>query len=211
MITYYAGMRKVIELHGERWRIGDGVLAVFGALVSRKNDPLHAVRCAAAMLDELTTMSEDLYLTWGVRLVKRAGVHTGEVVVAAGAELVGDAMNTAARLDQAAAPNEVLIGEATWRLVRHEVRLEPVRATTLKGKRARCVLATPRSEAHPGYGRRRGRTVTVRDRYCPAKRTFPVNEAGMMSLRCASRRFGRGPPGQVGRTEFVTSSDYGSW
>jgi class 3 adenylate cyclase len=136
MTAYYAAMRTVIERHGGRLEklIGDGVLAVFGAPTSLEDDALRAVRCASAMIDELKTVSDELCQVWDVRLAMRAGVHTGELVVAAGAELVGDTMNTAARLEQAAAPNEVLIGEATWRLVRHDVQVESVRTPTLRGK-----------------------------------------------------------------------------
>jgi hypothetical protein len=155
MAAYYGAMRTVIERHGGRLEklVGDGVLAVFGAPTSLEDDALRAVRCAAAMLDELTRVSDDLCRMWGVRLAMRAGVHTGELVVAAGAELVGDTMNTAARLEQAAGPNEVLIGEATWRLVRHDVQVEPVRTPTLRGKASAVRtwrLLSPTPDAHVG-------------------------------------------------------------
>src|SRR3984893_6563065 len=64
----------------------------------------------------------------------RIGVNTGELVVSDEGIFVGDAMNTAARLEQAAAAGQVLVGEATWRLVHHAVELESVGALELKGK-----------------------------------------------------------------------------
>src|SRR3954447_13633051 len=67
----------------------------------------------------------------------RTGVNTGEVVVDPSRPadlLVGDTLNVAARLEQAAADGEVLVGPDTYRLVRHDVTLEPVAPLELKGK-----------------------------------------------------------------------------
>ena len=73
-----------------------------------------------------------------MRLALRTGVNTGEVVVGDavhGQEIVvGDAVNVAARLEQAAGPGEVLIGEQTWRLVRDAATVEPVAPLAVKGK-----------------------------------------------------------------------------
>jgi predicted ATPase len=78
-----------------------------------------------------------------VRLENRTGVNTGEVVagdVSRGQRLVtGDAVNTAARLEQAAPPLEILIGEPTYRLVRDAVEIEPVEPLELKGKAERVL------------------------------------------------------------------------
>ena len=71
------------------------------------------------MVAELESLNDELERSWGVRLRMRTGVNTGELVVSDEGHLVGDTMNTAARLEQAAPEGEVLIGEATWRLVRH--------------------------------------------------------------------------------------------
>ena len=80
-------------------------------------------------------------MSWGVRLTTRIGVNTGEVVVAdptAGQHLVvGDAVNVAARLEQAAGPMEILIGPLTDRLVREAIDAEPVEPLVLKGKAER--------------------------------------------------------------------------
>src|SRR3712207_6847770 len=86
----------------------------------------------------LAALNDDLDSRWGVRIDLRTGVNTGEVVVdpAKSADLlVGDTLNVAARLEQAAAPGEVLVGSETYRLVRDDARLEPVPAPLeLKGK-----------------------------------------------------------------------------
>ena len=81
------------------------------------------------------------WLRYGVELTNRTGVNTGEVVagdVTTGQRLVtGDAVNTAARLEQAAPANEVLIGELTYELVRGQVDVEAVEPLELKGKAER--------------------------------------------------------------------------
>ncbi len=93
-------------------------------------------RCAAgaAMIEDLEGLNDELEDRWGVRLGMRVGINTGELVISAEGMLVGDTVNTAARLEQAAAAGELLIGEPTQRLVRHHVRLEPVSPLRAKGK-----------------------------------------------------------------------------
>ncbi len=137
MGRFYDVMRAAVELHGgtvERF-IGDAVLAAFGAHTVGEDDALRAVRCAAEMGLQVDLLNQELEERWGVRLQVRTGVNTGELVVDKAEILVGDMMNTAARLEQAAAPGDVLIGEPTWRLVRHDVELEEVVPLELKGKR----------------------------------------------------------------------------
>ena len=89
----------------------------------------------------LAALNDELERDFGVRLTNRTGVNTGEVVTgdAATAQrlVTGDTVNTAARLEQAAGPNEVLIGELTWRLVRDAVEVEPIEPLELKGKAER--------------------------------------------------------------------------
>ena len=86
-------------------------------------------------------MNEELERGWGVRLTNRTGVNTGEVVAGnpiEGQRLVtGDAVNVAARLEQAAGANEVLLGDSTYRLVRDAVEVEQVEPLELKGKSQR--------------------------------------------------------------------------
>src|SRR5215211_3091097 len=140
---YFDEMRAVLERHGgtvEKF-IGDAVMAVFGLPVLHEDDALRAVRAARGMQLALAALNDDLERKWGVRLVNRTGVNTGEVVAgdaAAAQRLVtGDAVNVAARLEQAAGEMEVLIGELTYRLVRDHVEVEPVEPLELKGKAER--------------------------------------------------------------------------
>jgi class 3 adenylate cyclase/tetratricopeptide (TPR) repeat protein len=140
MSRYFDEMRRVLERHGgtvEKY-IGDAVMAVFGLPKLHEDDALRAVRAAADMKDALTRLNRELDRRYGVRLANRTGVNTGEVVAGdpfAGQRLVtGDAVNVAARLEQAAPEREVLIGEPTYRLVQGAVEVEPGAPLDLKGK-----------------------------------------------------------------------------
>jgi class 3 adenylate cyclase len=107
---YFAEIRAVIERHGgtvEKF-IGDAVVAVFGIPRVHEDDAVPAVRAAAEMRERLPAVAEQV----GVELRFRSGVNTGPVLMAEGESLaVGDAVNLAARLEQAAQPGEILIGE----------------------------------------------------------------------------------------------------
>ena len=142
MSRYFQEMKAVLERHGgtvEKF-IGDAVMAVFGIPSVHEDDALRAVRAAAEMRDVLATLNKELERDRGVTIASRIGVNTGEVVAGdpgAGHTLVtGDAVNVAARLEQAAAPGEILIGETTMRLVPDAVVAEPVEPLTAKGKTA---------------------------------------------------------------------------
>jgi len=143
MSRYFDEMRGALELHGgtiEKY-IGDAIMAVFGLPRVHEDDALRAVRAAVEMRERLAMLNEELDQRWGVTIGNRTGVNTGEVVagdVTTGQRLVtGDTVNTAARLEQAAPTCEVLIGEATYRLVRHAVEVESVEPLELKGKAER--------------------------------------------------------------------------
>ncbi|HEY6584023.1 MAG TPA: adenylate/guanylate cyclase domain-containing protein, partial [Gaiellaceae bacterium] len=105
MGRYFDSMRTAIERHGgtvEKF-IGDAVMAVFGVPVVHEDDALRAVRAAVDMRTALGELNEELERDWGVRLATRTGVNTGEVVTGEGDSLAtGDAVNVAARLEQAA-------------------------------------------------------------------------------------------------------------
>jgi class 3 adenylate cyclase/tetratricopeptide (TPR) repeat protein len=137
MARYFESMRAAIERHGgtvEKF-IGDAVMAVFGIPVVHEDDALRAVRAAADMRTALDDLNHELERDWGVRIESRIGVNTGEVVAGEGDTLAtGDAVNIAARLEQAAAPGETLLGESTYRLVRDAVTAEPLEALAAKGK-----------------------------------------------------------------------------
>ena len=149
-------MKAIVESHGgtvEKF-IGDAVMAVFGVPAAHEDDALRACRAAVEMRDALPELG----------IGGRIGVNTGEVVTGTAERLAtGDAVNVAARFEQAAAPGEVLIGEATHALVREAVVAEPVEPLTLKGKsepvpafRLVSVLDAPeRSHASRFVGRER--------------------------------------------------------
>ncbi len=138
---YFATVSDQIERHGGRVEkyIGDAIMAVFGLPRAREDDALRAVRAAFGMTQALETLNDELELQYGVRIGSRTGVNTGEVVAntdpnAQQRLATGDAVNVAARLEQAAPVNEVLIGEVTYELVRNDVDAEAVEPLTLKGK-----------------------------------------------------------------------------
>jgi class 3 adenylate cyclase/tetratricopeptide (TPR) repeat protein len=140
MSTYLEEMRQGIEEHGgtvEKF-LGDGVLAVFGVPRVHEDDALRAVRAGVAMKHRLGALNRELEERWGVRLANRTGVNTGELVageaVAGHGLVIGDPVNVAARLEQAAPTNEILIGERTFELVRDHVEVDEVEPLALKGK-----------------------------------------------------------------------------
>jgi predicted ATPase/class 3 adenylate cyclase len=172
MSRYFEEMQAILEEYGGRVEkyIGDAIMAVFGLPRIHEEDALRAVRAAAAMQAALRTLNDELEERWGVRLENRTGVNTGEVVAgdpAAGQRLVtGDAVNVAARLEQAAPTLEILVGEPTYRLVRHAVDVEPVEPLPLKGKSepvpAYRLLAV--REAAEGIARRHDQPLVGRER-----------------------------------------------
>ena len=119
LARYFDRMSRIIIGHGgtvEKF-IGDAVMAVFGIPAVHEDDALRACRAAVEMREALPDLG----------LNARIGVMTGEVMAGTVERLAtGDAVNVAARLEQAAGPGEVLIGQATWVLVRAAVDAEPV-------------------------------------------------------------------------------------
>jgi class 3 adenylate cyclase/tetratricopeptide (TPR) repeat protein len=143
MGRYFEEMRTALERHGGRVEkfIGDAIMAVFGLPVAHEDDALRAVRAAAEMKAALAALNGELEQRFGVTIENRTGVNTGEVVAADSIDaqrlVTGDTVNVAARLEQAAPALEVLVGEPTYRLVRHAVDVEPVEPLELKGKAER--------------------------------------------------------------------------
>ncbi|MFN2471041.1 MAG: AAA family ATPase [Gaiellaceae bacterium] len=140
MGRWFTEARAIIERHGgtvEKF-IGDEVMAVFGVPLVHEDDALRAVRAASEMREGLRVLNEKLAPAFGVRLEVRMGVNTGEVVAgdpASGSTFVtGDAVTLAKRLEQAAGPGEILIGKATYPLVRDAVRAGPLESFRVKGK-----------------------------------------------------------------------------
>jgi class 3 adenylate cyclase/tetratricopeptide (TPR) repeat protein len=127
LATYFERMKEIVESHGgsvEKF-IGDAIMAVFGVPRVHEDDALRACRAAVEMREALPALG----------LQARLGVNTGEVVTGTEERLAtGDAVNVAARLEQAAPDGEILIGEPTFRLVRDAVVAEEVEPLELKGK-----------------------------------------------------------------------------
>jgi class 3 adenylate cyclase/tetratricopeptide (TPR) repeat protein len=134
---YYEAARGALERHGgmvEKF-VGDAVMAVFGVPVLHEDDALRAVRAAAALLERTGRVNDDLEREYGTRLTLRIGVNTGDVITGTEERLaVGDAVNVAARLEQSAGANEILLGAETFALVRSAVIADPVAPLVVKGK-----------------------------------------------------------------------------
>src|SRR4051812_4662488 len=123
MTRYFDEMRRVVARHGGKIEklIGDAIMAVFGVPVVHEDDALRAARAALEMDASLEALNEDLAERWDVRLRTHTGVNTGVVIVGFGTDgaqyTYGDTVNVAQRLEAAAAPGEILVGELTARLL----------------------------------------------------------------------------------------------
>src|SRR5437660_11450853 len=127
LARYSERMRGIVESHGgsvEKF-IGDAVMAVFGVPAVHEDDALRAGGAAVGIGEALP----ELGVEGGI------GLNSGEVLTGTEERLAtGDAVNVAARLEQAAEPGEVLIGQPTLALVGDGVEVEPLEPLELKGK-----------------------------------------------------------------------------
>src|SRR5438876_2729547 len=138
--AYFAAVRETVGRYGGRLEkfIGDAAMAVFGVPVGRDDDAERAVRAGLALTSAIEQVGAGFGLAEGA-LRLRVGVNTGEAAVhpeAAFEEgmVTGDAVNVAARLQAAAPPGGVVIGEATALAVADVIELEPLGPLQLKGK-----------------------------------------------------------------------------
>ena len=139
---YFEVIRGIIERHGgtvEKF-IGDAVMAVFGIPRVHEDDALRAVRAAA----ETGSGCRWWPRRSGVALRFRTGVNTGAVLMGEGENLaIGDAVNVAARLEQAAEPGEIVLGEEclprTLQLPRPRRRVTLIEKRPLSRQRQREV------------------------------------------------------------------------
>jgi class 3 adenylate cyclase/tetratricopeptide (TPR) repeat protein len=159
LTEYFDRTRLVIERYGgtvEKF-IGDAVMAVWGTPVAHEDDAERAVRSALDLVDAVRAMGET---GAAPGLQARAGVLTGEAAVTLGASnqgmVAGDLVNAAARLQSAAEPGTVLVGEGTQHATTHSIGYEPSGPHTLKGKsepltayRAVRVLSKRRGSGRP--------------------------------------------------------------
>jgi class 3 adenylate cyclase/tetratricopeptide (TPR) repeat protein len=137
LTAYFDVARRAVEGHGgtiEKF-IGDAVMAIWGAPVAHEDDAERAVRAALELVAQVPSIADG-----DIALQARAGVLTGEAAVTLGATgqgmVAGDLVNTASRLQSAAAPGTVLVGEATYRAASTAIAFEPAGDQLLKGKAA---------------------------------------------------------------------------
>jgi class 3 adenylate cyclase/tetratricopeptide (TPR) repeat protein len=134
---YFDRARQVIERYGgtvEKF-IGDAVMAVWGTPVAREDDAERAVRAGLELVEVVTALGAEVGASG---LAMRAGVVTGEAAVTVGAEgqgmVAGDLVNTASRVQAAAEPSTVLVGERTRRATEAAIAYEDAGEQELKGK-----------------------------------------------------------------------------
>jgi class 3 adenylate cyclase/tetratricopeptide (TPR) repeat protein len=179
LAPFHARVRAELERYGgtvEKF-IGDAVVALFGAPVVHEDDAERAVRAALVVHDAIAELNE---AQPGLELQVRVGIATGEALVALDADprsgegvAAGDVMNTGARLQAAAPPGGVLVGETTYRATRHVIDYEPMAPVAAKGKaepllawralepRSRLGIDVRQHGAAPLVGRRRELDVVL--------------------------------------------------
>jgi class 3 adenylate cyclase/tetratricopeptide (TPR) repeat protein len=127
--SFFDGVQRCIETHGgtvEKFA-GDAVMAAFGIPIAHEDDADRAVRAGLGILDHVRELG----------LEARVGIEAGEVVVdeTDSTFATGEAVNVAARLQQAAAPGEILMGEAAHRLTVGRIEAESAGPLELRGFR----------------------------------------------------------------------------
>ena len=139
---YFDTVSAALTRHGgtvEKFA-GDAVMAAFGIPVSHEDDALRAARAAFEIQAGVAALSERLAAEHGIRLQVRVGIAAGEVVATPADKrqrfVAGDAVGVAARLQQAAAPGEIVVGEVVARLIDHAARLEPLGELDVKSRKA---------------------------------------------------------------------------
>jgi class 3 adenylate cyclase len=220
MLTrFYDAMAAEIEQAGgtvEKF-IGDAVVAAFGAPLTHEDDAERALHAALSM-------QRRLHELFGDALALRIGVNTGEVVGGrprgGGSFVTGDAVNVAARLEQAAEPGEILVGERTALAVRGAFDLGEPTTVRAKGKPEGIVarrliraltLARPRGVAGlpPAFVGREAELAALEAAYsrvadeCRPQRVDIIGDAGVGKTRLVREfwaRLGSTSPEALRRT-----------
>jgi class 3 adenylate cyclase/tetratricopeptide (TPR) repeat protein len=137
LTRYFDTSRQIVERYGgtvEKF-IGDAVMAVWGAPVAQEDDAERAVRAALDLISGVSVLGQEVGAP-GLRA--RAGVLTGEAAVSIGAEghgmVAGDLVNTASRVQSAAEPGAVLVGDTTKRASEAAIAYEDAGSHEMKGK-----------------------------------------------------------------------------
>ena len=136
MARYFETAKAIVERHGgtvEKF-VGDAVMAVFGIPVVHEDDALRAVRAAQDLREALAVAEHGVEATPEPARAPHRREHRRGCDRNRGRLATGDAVNVAARLEQAAQPGEVLLGQETLGLVRDAVEVEAIPPLTLKGK-----------------------------------------------------------------------------
>src|SRR5438093_1360755 len=134
---YFDTCRRLITVYGgtvEKF-IGDAVMAVWGTPTAREDDPERAVRAALDLVAAVSALGDEV---GAPELQARAGGLTGEAAVTLGVEgqgmVAGDLVNTASRIQSAAEPGSVLVGESTKRATDETIVYGDAGSHELKGK-----------------------------------------------------------------------------
>ncbi|HTD20070.1 MAG TPA: adenylate/guanylate cyclase domain-containing protein, partial [Ktedonobacteraceae bacterium] len=134
---YFNLMTEQIRKHDgtvEKY-IGDAVMAVFGAPIAHEDDPDRALRAALDMQAALARFNQQRQIidSEATRLQMRIGINTGEVAAPGNSQysrrdflITGDAVNVAARLQAAASPDTILVGERTYLITREVFDFQPL-------------------------------------------------------------------------------------
>ncbi|HUQ43684.1 MAG TPA: adenylate/guanylate cyclase domain-containing protein [Candidatus Limnocylindria bacterium] len=184
----FAIARDAIEQHGGRVEkfIGDAIMAVFGLPAAHEDD---AARALSAALDLRDRVRADPVL--GERVPIRLGVTGGEVIATREADareflITGDPVNSAARLQQAAEPWSIIVGERTVRATANRFRFGPPLAVEAKGKAEPIAARQLEGLAESGIGRPRGRIVgrdaDLDQLELVARRTFAERRPFLVSI-----------------------------
>ena len=137
LARYHALLQETIDAHRGTVAkfMGDGMMATFGIPEVAEDDARRAVLAGVDIQRRFEAFAADVLARYGETLTMRVGINTGEVVIASGdADLVGDALNVAARLEKACRPGHVLVGDETWRITRGELAYEPLGEVTVAGR-----------------------------------------------------------------------------
>ena len=206
---YFETARRVIDRYGgtvEKF-IGDAVMAVWGTPVAREDDAERAVRAGLELVEVVGALGGQV---GAPELAMRVGIVTGQAAVTIGVEgegmVAGDLVNTASRVQSAAEPGTVLVGERTRRASEAAIAYDDAGEHTLKGKsepvplwRAERVIAARRGEGRatgleaPFVGRK-GELRLVKDLFHATSDTWTF---------CATPRRGNCSRSIVGRGSSI--------
>jgi len=190
VLTMVAGIIEEYDGHVDAFR-GDGLIALFGAPHSHPDDANRAVLAAASGLEAIRSIGR----ARGIRLEGRAGVNTGVVIAGSVGSgrvrsytVMGSAVNLAARLEEAATPGEVWVGDETFETTRNRLAFEETGPLQLQGfpavRRAHRLVSTVQPHGSDPYADIRfiGRTRELRALRAAYDRTATDGKAREMWL-----------------------------